>query len=128
MPSTSNYTITDTGAYLITAYATLGSGCTSLVGSGMIIHVGYAIAAGVFAIADSELQVYPSVSSGIFHIRSSENFHPTLISVTDEEGKIIYTSFTAFSEINLSHFTEGIYFYAIENESHRIFRGRIIKN
>lgn len=72
-------------------------------------------------------EIYPSLSSGIFNIKSSADHLPKKIFVTDGEGRIVYSSATNFSEINLSDFEVGIYFYAVEDESQKVYWGKIIK-
>ncbi len=73
-------------------------------------------------------QIYPTLSSGIFRIKTSADYHPKKIIVTDGEGRIVYTSATNFSEINLTDFATGIYFYAVEDEWQKVYRGKIIRN
>ncbi len=41
--------------------------------------------------------------------------------------RIVYTSENNFSEINLSNFSSGIYFYAVMDEKENVWRGRMVK-
>ena len=93
------------------------------------LHVGYTEATGISFNSNPRLfKIYPSVSSTIFNIQASADYHPKKISVVDGEGRIVYSSSTNFSEINLTYFSNGIYFYAVEDEFQKVFRGKIIKN
>jgi hypothetical protein len=70
--------------------------------------------------------ITPSLSSGIFKINSA-NKNLKQLFITDNTGRIILSSNINFSEINLTNFSPGIYFYAITDEKENIFRGRIVK-
>jgi len=128
--SDSIYTVLDTGEYDIFLDFVPGSACiggdTEYVFN---LHIGYNSPTSIASISNSTLlQIYPSISSEVFKIKISENYHPTKIFVTDSQGRIVYTSSTNFSELNLSRFTDGIYFYELVDELQRVFRGKLIKN
>lgn len=124
------YTVIDTGEYNIFLDFVHGTWCAESDSEFVFnLHVGYNRATSVTSISNPTLlQIYPSVSSTFFRIKTSEDYHLKKISVTDSQGRIVYTSSTNFSEINLTRFTNGIYFYEVEDELQRVFRGKIVKD
>ena len=72
--------------------------------------------------------LYPDVSTGIFKIKfPSSSTILKQLRITDNAGRIVFASSNNFSEINLSNFSPGIYYYAITDEKENIYRGRIVK-
>jgi hypothetical protein len=119
-----SYLIKDTGSYMVIANA-IGNGCYSSFNDTLIINVGY-YPTSVSEINNQNIfKLYPSISSGLFQIKTKEQLKK--IVVTDGVGRIVYSSATPVSEINLSGVSDGIYFYAIEDEKERVFRGKIVK-
>ena len=122
-------TITDTGLYhveiIIIASSYGGNNCRDQ-NYQIDLHVHYLSVNGIAEINNQNtFQFYPSVSSGSFRIKTKE--HLKKIVVTDGVGRIVYSSFVPVSEINLSGAADGIYFYAIEDEKGRMFRGKVVK-
>jgi hypothetical protein len=71
--------------------------------------------------------ISPSISSGIFKIKNAEYRHLKKVIVTDAGGRMIYNSDNNFSEIDLTLFVSGIYFYLCEDESQNIYTGKLMK-
>ncbi|MEO8088151.1 MAG: T9SS type A sorting domain-containing protein [Bacteroidota bacterium] len=71
--------------------------------------------------------LFPTISTGIFLIKKLSQNVPKQLRITDNAGHTIFTSVNNFSEIDLTNFSPGIYFYAITDEKENIFRGRILK-
>jgi len=74
----------------------------------------------------SNVFIYPSISSGLFQIKTNEQLKKILI--TDGVGRIVFSSSVPVSEINFSNVADGIYFYAIEDDKEMVWRGMIVKN
>jgi hypothetical protein len=71
-------------------------------------------------------QLYPSISTGIFKIMSAGQ-NLKYFCITNNEGRIIHSSAKDFSEVDLTDFPSGMYFYSITDDKENVFRGRIVK-
>jgi hypothetical protein len=115
------YTIVDTGSYM--ARITMQSGhiqyATLHVGSLQMISVNEISSADKFSF-------YPSLSSGIFQIKSEQSL--TKIQILDTRGRLVFNESENLSSIDLSGFSAGVYFYYVEDKSGQVYRGRIIKD
>ncbi len=78
--------------------------------------------------SSADIFYYPetNLSDGIFKLFSSQ-MNLSQLCITDCRGRMVLASTNNFSEINLSNFSSGIYFYAITDEKENVFRGRIVK-
>jgi hypothetical protein len=123
-----NYTITDTGVYYIYQNALGDPGCdyTSYAFS-LTLHVAYRSTNSVSELSPQNLvQIYPTISTGIFHVKTDAAFHINKISVRDDTGRIIYSSSTNLSEIDLSNYAVGVYIYQATDDKGHFSRGKLI--
>jgi hypothetical protein len=74
----------------------------------------------------SKVSVYPNISGGIFQIRHTDK-NLQSIRIVDSTGRTVLYSSVDISQIDLSDFQSGIYYYAITDEKENIFRGKIVK-
>ncbi len=65
-------------------------------------------------------------STGIFKVSSTDKNLEQVI-ITDNAGRIVISCTNNFSEINLTKFSPGVYFYTLTDEKENVFRGRIVK-
>ncbi len=92
------------------------------------IRVHYKPATPVIEVINpNAFQIYPSVSSGMFHIKAEGEYELKKISIFDGLGRVVFASNVNASDINLNDFSNGIYLYAIEDSKDRIYRGKIVK-
>jgi len=118
--------ITDTGWYYITSNTVVLVGdCTPRAGS-IPIEVIYESSLDVRdENGINEIEVYPTVSSGLYFFRGIKNIHS--IHISDISGRFVLIASEPNSIIDLTKFSAGIYYYAITDEKENIFRGRIVK-
>jgi hypothetical protein len=127
--NSNSYTVSDTGDYIIHENVDGGLSCGGIWNFQLTLHVGYRLAATVSVISNpGNFQIYPCISTGIFRIRTDAQCRIKKIAVSDEAGRIIYTTENNFSELNLCGFAQGIYFYASEDETGKVYRGKLIKD
>jgi len=69
---------------------------------------------------------YPSISEGIYKLQTTQKLKHLLI--IDNAGRTLFETSNDFSEINLSGFLGGIYYYAITDEKEKVWRGKLIKD
>jgi hypothetical protein len=116
----SEYVATDTGNYkgvFINLYSdTLYA----------YLHIGYDNATSVKEITNSSFSMYPSISTGVFSLKTKTPL--TKIIITDATGKTVFTSTQNLPFIDISNLPEGIYFYYVEDKSLQVYRGRLVKN
>ncbi|MEO8088497.1 MAG: T9SS type A sorting domain-containing protein [Bacteroidota bacterium] len=116
---------TDTGVYTLYAQSNISSTCSNDFNT-FLLTVNYATTSlGELASADG-IKVSPTLSGGIFKINGADkNFEQLLVS--DCMGRIVFITQNNLSEINLSRFSSGIYYYAITDEKKKVWRGRVVK-
>ncbi len=116
---------TDTGTY--TLYAHPASTSCGLGDDGTFyVTVNYSTTSVAELVSSNGIEVSPTLSSGIFKIKTADK-NLKQLRISDSAGRIVYTSENNFSEINLSNFSSGIYFYALTDEKENVWRGRIVK-
>lgn len=116
---------TDTGVYTLYAQSNGSSFCAHDYNT-FLLTINY-VTTPVTSMAGTDgIRVSTTGSGGIFKINGAgQNFRQLLI--TDCVGKIVFVTQHNFSEIDLSRFPAGIYFYAINDEKNKVWRGRIVK-
>ncbi len=124
------FNVMDTGTYLIYYNVAGDLYCDfSMYNFQLTLHVGYRTSTSVSEISNPDLfQIYPTISKGICKIKTDPKNHIKKIAMSDEAGRIVFTSSTDFSEINLGAFAQGIYFYAAEDDEGNVFRGKLIRD
>jgi hypothetical protein len=116
---------TDTGVYTLYAQSNSSSLCVNDFNT-FQLTINYTIAAVTELTASEDIWITPTLSDGIFKINGAgRNLEQLLI--TDSMGRIVFITQNNFSEINLSHFSSGIYFYAVTDERKKVWRGRFVK-
>ncbi len=75
----------------------------------------------------TEINVYPNPSTGIFRFNLPENIHVNEIIITDITGRTILFN-TLKNEIDLSGTAEGIYFYYFVSSGGESWKGTLIKD
>ncbi len=128
--NSSAFTVVDTGTYLIYHNVAGDTYCDfSMYNFQLTLHVGYRTSTSVTEISNpGNLQIYPTISQGICKIKTEPKFHIKKIAMSDEAGRIVYTTSTDFSEINLGPFAQGIYFFTAEDETGNVYRGKLIRD
>jgi len=113
-----NYKLSDTGSYNIWFY---NNGTTGFWNR--TFEIAYFQSTGINSIAeDADLQFYPSYSTGIFKIKHDQPLKN--IFITDNAGRVVFETMNNFSEINLTKFSSGIYYYTITDENNKVWRGK----
>ncbi|MEO8086837.1 MAG: T9SS type A sorting domain-containing protein [Bacteroidota bacterium] len=73
------------------------------------------------------LSVFPVDASGMFSIKSADKIKQIIIS--DIAGRVYpIDSYSNVSQIDLSRFSSGIYFYCIIDEQEKVWRGKVFNN
>ena len=121
-----NFIINDTGTYQASVYVDT-YGQTGIMTCNVSVH--YRSATPVLEVINpNAFQIYPSVSTGIFHIKAEGELKK--ISIYDAMGRVVYAGVQNpehLPDINLTDFSNGIYLYAIEDNKEQVFRGKIVK-
>lgn len=121
--SSENYLVEDTGIYTGSIkYAGCGPGYFKIT-----LHVRYKTAP-VISDADNaaaELYLYPTLSTGVFNIKSGEAL--ARIIIRDCSGNVVFSESKNISMIDISHLKEGVYFYYLEDKSRHAKVGKIVK-
>jgi hypothetical protein len=68
----------------------------------------------------NEISLYPIPFNNILSIENSNHLDITRISIFDSQGRLIFKETHAISEIDMSHFSAGIFFVTIESENSRL--------
>jgi hypothetical protein len=119
MPSTPYYlTLTDAGHYFLHYHSTSADWTWEF-------DVSYS-STGLQNISEQPFQIYPSGSEGTFRIQSAKTLKHLL--VFNNAGRTIIETSNVFSDINLTRFSNGIYFYAITDENERVWRGKLLRD
>jgi hypothetical protein len=115
------YTITDTGFY--EARLTMMDGGDKFA----YLHVGSSEVTSVNEItqASTHFSFTPSSSTGIFKIETARPLSKVFIS--DNLGRVVFTSSENISSVDLSAVRNGVYFYYAEDKEGAVFRGRVVK-
>jgi hypothetical protein len=116
-----NYLVEDTGTYIgIIKYSGCGPGTMRIR-----IHVGYNSPAAITELNKPELLIYPSISSGVFKIKSE---HPLAkILIRDCSGKVVFSTYESAASIDITYLIDGIYFYYIEDKKQHAKSGKLVK-
>jgi hypothetical protein len=121
--SSGNFLVEDTGTYTgIIKYASCGPGLFR-----MNLRVKFKPVPQVSDAdnAAAELFIYPTLSTGVFNIKSGEEL--AKVQVRDCTGKLVFSDSKNVSMIDLSHLREGIYFYYLEDKSRHSRTGKLVK-
>jgi len=114
-----SYTAYDTGHYYMRYYF-------YFVPHIFDFNVHYSNATGIKNIInDQSVSIFPTVSSGLFKIKSEKKLKH--LHVLDYSGRKVLETDHEFSEIDLSRFSPGIYFYLVTDEKQYCWRGKMIK-
>jgi len=113
-------TLTATGHYFIQYHSTTADWTWEF-------DVSYYASTGLQNISEQRpFQIYPSTSDGIYKLQTTQTLKQLLI--FDNEGRTIIETSNVFSDINLTRFSNGIYFYAITDENEKVWRGKLLKD
>jgi len=100
----------------------------TVLGTVTFCQAGLCAPAGIFDVEQTDrVSIAPNISSGIFKIKCNDYRQLTSVVVTDGVGRIIYKMYNNFTEIDLTQFNSGIYFYVLEEKSQNIYRGKLMK-
>ena len=116
---------TDSGEYTLFAQSDGGSSCAYDFNTFHLI-INYTTTSVTEMDAADGIGISPTLSGGIFEINGTDKKFEQLL-VTDCAGRIIFSAKNNFSEIDLSRFSPGIYFYSITDEKKKVWRGRVVK-
>lgn len=75
---------------------------------------------------NNQVIVYPNPTHNTLHFKSPPNQQIRRVTVIDLNGKSIIQAHQ--SSINTSELSQGVYFYQVEMESGKLFRGKFIKD
>jgi hypothetical protein len=124
--TSSTCTISDTGTYVFYYFIYEPDGISQYAGLMVRVHRTDPLSVGDFN-QTNKFRAVPSISSGLFYLQPSSQAIQK-IQVTNCAGKVIYSSYENLNEINLSGFSDGIYFYIVEEKNTgKFYRGKIIK-
>ena len=70
-------------------------------------------------------QLLPTLSTGLLKL-VPESEKMKYLQIMDGTGRIVFSAVNPFSEINLTRFSPGMYYYAIIDEKENSWRGRVI--
>ena len=70
---------------------------------------------------------YPNPSTGVFHLLNSTGYPLRRISVYNEFGVLVFETKEKDLIINLETSPPGIYFYRVETEDKKLFKGKLMK-
>jgi hypothetical protein len=116
---------TDTGVYTLYAQSNSSSSCVNDFNT-IQLTINYTTTSVTELTSDDGIVVSPALSGDIFKINGTDKKIEKLF-ITDCVGKIVFSTQNNCSEINLSNFSSGIYFYTIIDEKKKVWRGRIVK-
>ena len=119
-----SFAATDTGVYTLYAQS-YSTSCANDFNTIQLI-INYTTTSVTELTSADGIGVSPTLSGGIFKINGADKKIEKLF-VTDCMGKIVFITQNNFSEINLSNFSSGIYFYTIIDEKKKVWRGRVVK-
>jgi hypothetical protein len=74
----------------------------------------------------NEISLYPIPFNNILSIENSNHLDIKRISIFDSQGRLIFKATQAISEIDMSHFSAGIFFVTIETENSQLTK-KVIK-
>jgi hypothetical protein len=74
----------------------------------------------------NEISLYPIPFNNILSIENSNHLDITRISIFDSQCRLIFKETQAISEIDMSHFSAGIFFVTIETENSQLTK-KVIK-
>lgn len=119
-----NFAVTDSGVYTI--YGQSNSGlCVNDFNTFQLV-INYTTTSVTEMSSADGVSVSPTPSSGIFKINGATKNIEQLL-VTDCMGRIVFITQNNFSEIDLSRFYTGVYYYVITDEKKKVWRGSIVK-
>ncbi len=114
-----------TGAYSLSVTDKTGSGCIGLKSSAFTVN---AATTGISNIENSNFNIFPNPSKGIFDVQLNNFTATNFADVFDLLGRKVET-FTLTSEktqIDASRFGKGVYFISIRNENGIVGRQKLV--
>jgi hypothetical protein len=118
-----NYLVEDTGLYIgIIRYSSCVAGTYRLH---LRIKQEAAAETEQKKNTESTIEIFPTVSSGMYTIRSTNEL--SKVQVRNSAGNLVFSTDHHISSVDITHLSEGLYFYYIEDESRNIKRGKLVK-
>jgi hypothetical protein len=121
--SSANYLVEDTGLYTgIIRYSSCAAGTYRLH---LRVRQPVSTEAEAEKNAESNIEIYPTVSSGIYTFKSTDEL--TKVQIRNSAGNLVFSSDHPVSSVDITRLPEGLYFYYVEDKVRHVQRGKIVK-
>jgi hypothetical protein len=121
--NSTNYLVEDTGLYIgIIRYSSCVSGSYRIY-----LHVKQPapIEPVMEENTESSIELYPTVSSGVYTIKSANEL--VKVEIRNSSGNLVFTSGHHISSVDITRLPEGVYFYYVEDKTRHVQRGKLVK-